>query len=195
MRCFDPDLPPLTTTEPMILSLDAAATRDCFAAVAVTRHPKDLKRAAIRAAKVWRPQDFPDKRIEFETVWEWIADVCRRFRIVQVCYDPFQLEDMSQRIRRELTQWAEPFNQSKDRKIADRRLYDLIMQRELSWNLHDDAGADEIRRHIANANAKHQKDQDSTLLIVKKAENRKIDLVVAASMGVHRCLSLFMEAA
>ena len=195
MRCYDPDLPPLTTTEPMILSLDAAATRDCFAAVAVTRHPTDPKRAAIRAAKVWRPQDFPDKRIDFEEVWTWVADVCRRHRIVQVCYDPFQLEDMSQRIRRELTQWAEPFNQSKDRKIADRRLYDLIMQRELSWNLHDDAGADVFRRHIANANAKHQKDQDSTLLIVKKAENRKIDLVVAASMGVHRCLSLFMEAA
>jgi phage terminase large subunit-like protein len=193
--CYDPDLPPLTPAEPMILSLDAGTTSDNFAAVAVTRHPMDLQRPAIRAAKVWKPEDFPDHRIDYDEVWKWIAHVCQTHRIVQVVYDPHQLEDMSQRIRRELEKWAEPMHQASERKIADRKFYNQVRDGVLAWNLHDPAGEAAMRLHIGNANAKHQKDQDSTMLFIKKTANRKIDLLVAASMGVHRCMALFMEAA
>lgn len=201
--CFDPDLPPLTTDEPMILSLDAGTSSDNFAAVAVTRHPTDYQRAAIRAAKVWRPEDFEDGKVDYDAVWQWIKLVCKGdpdrgipgHRVVQVCFDPHQLVDMGQRIQRELENWAEPMQQNKERKLADRRFYNAVRDGTLAWNLHDPAGSDALRLHIANADAKHQKDQDSTMLFIKKNQNKKIDLLVAASMGHHRCLTLFMEAA
>jgi phage terminase large subunit-like protein len=47
-----------------------------------------------------------------------------------------------------------------------------------------------LRDHIANARAKLSKDEDSRLRIIKRAPNRKIDLAVAASMGVSRILYL-----
>lgn len=193
--CYDPTLPLLAPTEPMILSLDAGTTSDNFAAVAVTRHPNDAQRPAIRAVKVWKPEDFADHRVDYDEVWKWISHICRTHRVVQIVYDPHQLEDMSQRIRRELEKWAEPMHQASERKIADREFYNKVRDGVLAWNVHDPAGEAAIRLHIGNANAKHQKDQDSTMLFIKKSANRKIDLLVAASMGVHRCLTLFMEAA
>jgi phage terminase large subunit-like protein len=193
--CYDEGLPPLGLDEPMILGLDAGARSDNFAAVAVTRDPRNPLHAAVRAVKVWRPEDFPDHLVDFEQVWQWVANVCRTHRVVQVAYDPHQLEDMSQRIRRELEVWAEPVNQAKERKIGDRRFYNAVRDRTVVWNLHDEAGAMAFRQHIGNANSKHQKDQDSTMLFIKKSEGRKIDLLVAASMAHERCLALFMEAA
>ncbi|MHC4335963.1 MAG: hypothetical protein ACYSUV_19770, partial [Planctomycetota bacterium] len=56
------ELPPLSPYEPVILAMDAATGRtatssDCFAMIALTRHP-DSGRAddtvAVRYAKVWQ---------------------------------------------------------------------------------------------------------------------------------------------
>lgn len=110
------------------------------------------------------------------------------YKVIQVAYDPYQMEDMSQRLMRDRVIWCEAFNQKEPRLRADRKLYDLIIQRKLA---HD--GNEDLRQHIRNSNAKTQKDQDSTLRIVKKSETGgKIDLVVAASMAVSRCLDLLL---
>jgi phage terminase large subunit-like protein len=69
----------------------------------------------------------------------------------------------------------------------DKTLYDLIRDRRVS---HD--GNADLRQHIANANAKLEKDQDSKLRIVKKTQSRKIDLAVALSMACWECLRLLL---
>lgn len=45
---------------PIVVAVDAATTNDCFAIVAVSRHPDPARKAdhvAVRACKVWNPKD------------------------------------------------------------------------------------------------------------------------------------------
>lgn len=182
------DLPPFEPDhckDAVVLGVDAASTGDSFAVVAVTRHPQRHGDVAIRACRKWDPPK--GGRIDYSGPEEFIRTVCQHYRVVQIAYDPHQLEDMMQRLYREGVAWCEPFPQEKDRLMADRRFYDLIVNRRLA---HD--GDPDMREHIRNANAKLQKDQDSTLRIVKKAAGRKVDLAVAASMACHRCLYLLL---
>ena len=182
------DLPPFEPDhcrDAVVLGVDAASTGDSFAVVAVTRHPQRHGDVAIRACRKWDPPK--GGRIDYSGPEEFIRTVCQHYRVVQIAYDPHQLEDMMQRLYRERVAWCEPFPQGNDRLMADRRFYDLIVNRRLAHH-----GDPDMREHIQNANAKLQKDEDSTLRIVKKAPNRKIDLAVAASMACHRCLYLLL---
>jgi phage terminase large subunit-like protein len=192
--CYDPDLPMLTTDEPIVLGADAGFASDCYAVVAISRHPTDYKRAAIRAMKLWKPSDFPDGRVNSATVREWFDRTRSTHRVVEVAYDPYQFEETAQWLR-ETGTMATPVHQASERKVADRRFYNAVRDGTISWNIYDPAGEQAFREHLGNANAKHQKDQDSTMLFIKRAEKSKIDLLVAASMAHARCLYLFMEAA
>lgn len=84
--CFDPGLPPLMpggiAGEPLVVALDAAVSHDTFAAVGVTRHPaacpcgRTYNDPAIRAVKVWKPESFPDGKINFRTIDGWVRVLC-----------------------------------------------------------------------------------------------------------------------
>lgn len=181
----EPDTLPLFTPgkTPVILGVDAATTSDCFGVVAVTRHPNDPTMVAVRAVRRWEPP--PGGRIDYSEPEAFIRMACATYNVQQIAYDPYQLEEMMQRLRRESVAWCEEFNQGTDRLIADSALYDLINNKRI---YHD--GNEVLREHVANANVKLQKDEDSKMRIVKRAANRKIDLVVALSMAAHRCLYL-----
>lgn len=105
--------------------------------------------------------------------------------IVQIAYDPYQLEKFMQDLRRDLNIWCEPLNQSSGRLIADRALYDAILRKQLWHN-----GDERLRQHVLNAGAKMSKDEDTKLRLVKTAPLRKIDAAVALSMAADRCLYL-----
>ncbi len=66
---YDPDIPPLVmgSREACVISVDAAVTADCFGVTIHTRHPDPARHdeAVIRKVKRWRPEDFPDGRIDF----------------------------------------------------------------------------------------------------------------------------------
>ncbi len=123
-----------------------------------------------------------------------VCEACRHkelvppYKIVQLAYDSYQLVDMMQRLTREQVVWCNPFDQGKERSQADRALYDLIVNRQLA---HD--GNLELREHIQNSKARLQRDEDSKLRIVKKAPQRKIDLVVCLSMAALRCKYLLLK--
>jgi len=181
------DLPPFLpgTKEPVVLAADAATTSDCFGIVAVTRHPHRHDDVAVRAVRRWDPKE--TGRVDYDEAEAFLREVCKGYNVVQIAYDPYQLESMMQKLRKEAVAWCEEFPQGYLRLKADRQLYDLIVQKRLA---HD--GNEYLREHVANAHAKLQKDQDSTLRIVKKAPGRKIDLVVATSMASYRCLYLLL---
>ncbi len=188
--CFDPDLPDLVTESgpdkktPLVLALDAASSGDCFGAVAVSRHPKNHNEPAIRAVLLWRPEDFGG-RIDFGVAQAQIEWIIANHNVAQIAYDPYQLESMMQEFRRRRLCWCEPFNQGAPRLTSDRQLYDVIVKRLLHHR-----NEEVLREHIRNSKAKYEKDQDSRLRLIKKAQNKKIDLAVCASMGVNRCLYL-----
>lgn len=111
--------------------------------------------------------------------------------IVQIAYDPFQLEKVMQDIRRDVNVWCEPFQQASARMVADRALYDMIMRRNI-WHAGGGPGErdERLRGHVLNAGAKSSKDEDTKLRIIKTASHRKIDACVALSMAADRCLYL-----
>lgn len=78
---YEPNLPPLLpgSREPVILSVDAGVTGDCFGIVAITRHPDPTRYrsdVAIRRVKKWTPDMFPTHRIDFATCEEFIRFIC-----------------------------------------------------------------------------------------------------------------------
>lgn len=232
--CHDPSLPPLEPGDrtPVVIGVDAASSADCFAIVAVTRHPLRHDEIAVRNVKVWDPgrtggrvdYDAAERFLRFLCGGGWICldperknketyvhplslkaqhleekgpddtpvhaacfdnEMIPAYNIVQVAYDPYQLEQMMGRLRKDQIAWTKPFSQQQDRLEADRGLYDLIITKRI-WHPKNEL----LTQHISNAGAKLQKDQDSTLRLVKVSQHRKIDAAVALSMASARCLHL-----
>lgn len=193
------DIPPLEPREAVVLGVDAAASGDCFAVIAVSRDRERPGDAVwVRSAAVWRPSMFAEGRIEFSVPETYIRDFCAQFRVAQLCYDPYQMEDMAQRFAREsrvsrryksdaISVWCSEFQQGKERAIADTGLLSLIRQGRIA---HDGDAA--LREHVGNAALKVAVREDTNARLVKKAPDRKIDAVVALSMAASRCLALML---
>lgn len=177
-------MPPVGPKEPLILGVDAAVSSDCCAIVGVTRNPKNHAEAAIRFKYIWVPPrgGYIDLT---KTVEKTLRDLCKRYNVVEVAYDAYQLHKLMTDLRSDAVAWCKPFSQANDRSLADKQLYDLIRDRRLE-HLPDD----EFNEHIKHAAAKQAKSEDTHLRIVKKTNEGKIDLVVAASMAVFECLRL-----
>lgn len=154
------------------------------------RHPRSLAPMYSDAERCPDQENFPNG-----------CPLCRAssfeipgHNIVQIAYDPYQLEQMMGRIRKDSVAWCESFSQAGDRLIADRGLYDLIIGRRLSHrgsgSVSIDRGASVLRNHILNAGVRLQKDQDSTMRLIKVSQSRKIDAAVALSMASFRCVYL-----
>lgn len=175
---------PMTPDLPMVMALDAAVTGDCFGLVIVSRDPqKPEDSVRVRYIRKWTPPK--GGAIDFREVEAVVRDVCANYNIVEVCYDPYQLHDFSTRLLSEGVGNFHEFLQGQDRMEADSMLYQLICHKRIGHS-----GEPELREHIQNANAKTQKDEDSKLRIVKKAESRKIDLAVCLSMAAYEALRL-----
>lgn len=168
----------------LVVSADAAVTGDCFGIVAVTRCPQNHDCVDVRAIKKWDPKE-SGGIIDMQEAEDFLRKACKLYNVVQIAYDPYQLENMMQRFRKDGVAWVEPFVQAGDRLKADSQLYDMVISRRIHHS-----GEPDLREHIANANAKVQPNEDSKLRIVKKNTGKKIDLAVALSMAVAKCLYL-----
>jgi phage terminase large subunit-like protein len=169
---------------PLVIGLDAAVSGDCFGLVVVSRDPLNPKQGiAVRACRVWTPPK--GGKIDFIGPENAVREFCKLYNVIECCYDPYQLYDMGTRLTKEGVTWMNPFDQGVKRMESDKSLYDLILQKRIR---HD--GNPELREHIANANAKQSTEIDSKMRIVKKAESRKIDLVISTSMACFECLRL-----
>ena len=169
---------------PMVVAIDAAVTGDCFGLVGMTRVPgTNPIQLAVRLVHKWDPP--PGGAINFDGPEQVIRGLCSTYNIVQVAYDPYQLHDFAMRLQKEGVAWFRPFSQGQERLIADKGLYDLIVNRRIR---HD--GNRDLREHLTNANAKQAAQEDTRLRIVKKSDSRKIDLAVCLSMACQECLRL-----
>ena len=174
---------------PMIVAMDAATSNDNFALWMGCRHPKHPTEILTIYAKKWLPNKSTGRidfmGTEFEPRPEMVLrDLIKKYNVIQVAYDPYQLHDMSMRLKQEGIAWLRAFNQGTDRLVADSQLRDLIRDRRF-WH----RGEPDLIEHLQNANAKLD-DQDSKIRLVKRADRLKIDLAVAASMGSHELLRL-----
>jgi len=184
-------LPPLDPRQPMVVALDAAVGRsatasDCFAIVGVTRHPNDRKRVAVRKVEAW--QSLAGKEINYKGTdgdpgpETYLINLSKIQNIVCVCFDPYQLIDMSQRLELSYGIWFDKFGQVSRRLEADRSLLSNITSRVVA---HD--GDKLLWNHIDNADRKVD-DSGSKFRLVKG--RGRIDCAVGLSMGTWQCLDL-----
>lgn len=180
-------LPPPREKEWHILAVDAGITGDCFAVVSVTRDPeRPADSVVIRDVACWTPPR--GGRIDFALPWQWLVDYVRSHDRCMVVYDPYQLEDFAQRLSVEADVWVAAFDQGHRRLVADSLFYQLVSQGRIK---HD--GNELLRAHVGNAALKLSVQEDTKGRIVKKAQDKKVDLCVAASMAAHQCMHLLLE--
>lgn len=170
------DTPEFDANTPVVVGMDAGVSNDCFALVGVSRIGEQTY---VRFARVWKPPqggsidfsgvDGPESAIRDE--------ITKQYNVVQICYDAYQLHDMSTRLRRDGVAWLYEFKQGEPRLEADKQLHDVIRDKRISHS-----GQADLSDHVKNANAEINK-EDRRLRIVKRAEHLKVDACVALSMA------------
>src|SRR5574343_115793 len=168
---------------PLVVALDAAISGDCFGLTAVSRHPIKENAVRVRMHQKWTPAK--GSPIDFREPEAALRYVTGHFNVAAIVYDPYQLHDFCTRLAQEGLGYFREFSQGNERLEADGMLYQLIANRRIAHG-----GEPDLREHIQNCNAKLSKDEDNRLRIIKKAEQRKIDLAVCLSMASYDCLRL-----
>lgn len=187
-RCLDPTLPAgIHPQTPLVIGLDAAVSGDCTALVAISRHPNRHSDLAIRGVVVWTPPK--GGQLDYtETIEAAVRRWTERYNVTCITYDPYQLHKMATDLRKEGLGWFLEFNQGKQRAVADKQFYDLVMSRRIVHS-----GDPTLREHVRNAAAKmvgQGTGDERNLRFVKKANQLKIDALVAASMAAYHALRL-----
>lgn len=181
------ELPPLRNNQPVIVIADAGVSNDCFGLLMISRHDQSV---AVRYSRKWQPRK--GHKLEYVNLEDpddvsypegEIRRLNREYNVVEFTYDPYQLHDMANRIRREVGINAVAFNQGTDRALADKQLYDSIRERRIMYSQEQD-----LSEHVKNANQKSE--SDKTLRLVKRSDALKIDLAVCLSMGAYRAMKL-----
>lgn len=200
--CLDTELPADSRLEPLIVCLDAGVHSDTFAIVAVARHRNHeakIKGGNLTApdvlirryAKAFVPPEGGKLKFFSEdpndvTPESELKRLIKERNVVQVAYDPWQLEHFVDQMEYETGAWFDPYGQGSERELGDKMLYDMIREGRMKHGGHK---SDQLREHLMNANAKVLGD-DSRLRIVKRDEKRKIDLAVALAMACKRAAEL-----
>lgn len=173
--CLDNTIPVLHKNDPVILAMDAAVSGDTFGLLAVSGS-KGGEDYYVRYARRWIPPKWG--KLDFTGPEEEVHRLIDLYNVVEVAYDPYQLEDMAARLKREMICMTYTFNQMKERLVADKALFDRIRDRKVHHS-----GEPELREHILNSN---RQAEDGKLRIVKRSDLMKIDLAICLSMGVSR---------
>lgn len=190
--CTDPELigKPISKREPLVVALDAAVTGDCFGMTVHSRHPTLEEHSCILYARKWTPPR--GGRIDFQGTdedpgpeKELMRFIDEGYNIVEVAYDPTQLEDMAGRLSRKGVVWMRGFDQGERRLISDSSLRRRILERRIHH-----IGDKDMADHIQNADAQKDLKEDRKIRIVKRTEKGKIDLAVCASMGDYEVMRL-----
>lgn len=168
----------------VVVGCDAAYAEggDYFSIVVVGKHPREDGRMVVREAKFWRAGS--DGKLVFKDVddeenpeypYGYVCDLAKKYRVLEVAYDPYQLHSMAtEQNRKRIAFWKE-FTQGKPRTVADNALYDAIRDGTIAHN-----GNKTLSQHVKAAG------RDSKGRLVKLSKDEKIDGAVALSMAYNR---------
>lgn len=176
-------------TQSMVIAVDAGISSDTFAVWMGCRHPIFKDHIMRIYSQKWEAKngvidfqgtkDAPGPEME-------IRRLIKEYNVVWLTYDQYQLHDMMQRFKKEGLTVIKKFGQENLRLISDTQLRTLVRERRYWYK-----GVSPEREHFQNANAEvNSGKSDNKLRIVKRVDNLKIDLCVAASMGCYTALYL-----
>jgi phage terminase large subunit-like protein len=97
--CVDPALAPVFADKNLIVDIgvDASVKHDSTAIVATTALPD--KRVRLVTHRIFQPT--PDQPLDFEaTVEATLIDLCNRFAVRSIYFDPYQMQAVAQRLQK-----------------------------------------------------------------------------------------------
>jgi phage terminase large subunit-like protein len=175
--CTKP-LPVPDINTPIVLGVDAAVSSDYCAVVGISRDPDNYATGtAIHFAEAWSPPH--GGKFDYdETIKPYIKELCSKYNVVEVAYDPYQLHHLMTELTKEGVAWCRPFSQNTDRMRADYMLYTMARDRKIRHN-----GQQVLHDAVAHAAKQQAAKEDTKMRIVKKGAHSKIDPIIAASMA------------
>lgn len=197
-NCLDKNMRPLKEKEAVVGSVDASVTHDCTAAGLHSRHPDVHHEVALRDCTIWNPQKLGGEINYDKTILPWLVEKKRRYNIVQVVYDKYQLKYLMDRVAYGTcgdipmsdgsiaTLPAMPvrsFNQQNERRESDSMLVSMIRDRQ--W--HHNGDFPELREQFLQAAGRHDTHENTKLHIEKRDDTSLIDGVIMCSMGNYEC--------
>ncbi len=162
----------------VVLGVDASVSGDCTALVVVGRDTVTDMVYEVET-HVWTPP--PGGVLDYEDdLIPQIHACMQRYAVMGVAYDPYQLHQVMTTLSKQYRRVDfYPFPQTGERVQSDTDLLNRIRQGTLTHT-----GSAILREHLQNADAKAS--GDKAIRIVKRANDKHIDSVVALSMAAWR---------
>lgn len=166
--------PVLDRWTPVTIGIDAAAKRDTFAMVGVSRVWNGERHITyVRFCFVWTPPE--NGEIDFKLPYEKLRSVCQEYNVEGVAFDPTQMTMFASMVQDEGFVHMFEYKQGTPREESDMMLYDAVRERTI---VHDDDPT--LTQHIVNANK--ELSGERRMRIVKRGTLPN-DAAVALSMA------------
>lgn len=171
----------------VVVAWDASVSGDCTAGTVVTYVPSEDKVIELETY-IFHPPSGGE--IDYhETIKPTMMDLNKRYDIIYVTYDPYQLHDHMLQLSK-LAEFSgitfEKFEQGADRLRSDSALVSRLKQGNFAHS-----GNQELRKHIQNADGKVS-GNDKSIRIVKRSPTKHVDGAVSLSMAAWK-ISEVME--
>jgi phage terminase large subunit-like protein len=180
--CVDPTLTPMFADKALIVDVgvDASTKHDSTAIVVTTALPD--KRVRLVTHRIFQPT--PDEPLDFEaTVEATLIDLCSRFAVRAIRFDPYQLMAPTQRLQKRGLPVREFPQTVPNLTAASQNLWELIEARGLI--LYPDAA---MRLAASRAVAI---ESPRGWRIAKEKQSHKIDVIVALGMAAHAAVTVY----
>lgn len=173
--CVDPEHRPILPTRegPIYLGIDASVKHDSAAVVATGYDPERKKVILIRH-RIWQPSTRDPLDID-GTIGAFVRELKKGYRVQEALYDPYQLADLSQRLRREGVNMVEYPQSVGNLTTMGTNLYELIKSKNIVLY------ADTLMRQAASHAIALQTSRGWR--IAKEKSVFKIDPIVALAMS------------
>jgi phage terminase large subunit-like protein len=174
-RCIDPVWSPVISnkTLPVYVGVDASVKKDSTA-IAAMFFDRDVNKVRLVAHRIFQPTNAEPLNFE-ATVERTIRELCGRFMVRGIYYDPYQMASVAQRLAtaglpmREYTQTTDHLTE------MGSNLYELVKGANLVL-YPDDAIKLAMNRAVAKETPRGWK-------ITKEKQSHKIDIVIAMAMA------------
>ena len=157
----------------LYVGVDGAIKHDSAAVVAVMKD-QDSGKVVLVQHRIWQPTAQDPLNLD-ETIGDFLRDLSKGYRIEKVLYDPYQLHDLSMRLRSEGINMEEYPQSVPNLTAMSQNLFELIQAGNLLLY-----PANELRSQVARTVAV---ESSRGWRITKEKSSHKIDAIIALAMA------------
>jgi phage terminase large subunit-like protein len=174
-RCIDPNCRAMLSSyeRRLFVGVDASTKGDSSAVVAVYRD-SELSKVVLAKHRIWQPSSRDPLDLD-GTIGDFLRDLARSFSLTDIRYDPYQMHDLSTRLRSEGLPMTEYPQSVPNLTSMGQNLYELVKGGNLVLY------PDEFMRTCASHAVALQSSRGWR--IAKEKTSFKIDVIVALAMA------------